>query len=72
MAERRDVGEERRLDVLAGDEQLVRVISGRERGGDEILPLGDEQAELVAPAALVELANELELLVLARGDQVSC
>jgi hypothetical protein len=48
MPERRDLCEERRLDVLARDEQL----------------------ELVAPAPVVELADELEPLVVARGDQV--
>ena len=65
MSERRHLSQQRRLDVLAGDEQLVRLIAGRERGVDEILALGDEQPELVAPAALVQLADELELLVLA-------
>ena len=35
---------------------------------DEVLALDDEQAELVAPAPLVQLADELQLLVVARGD----
>jgi len=65
MSERRHVRQERRLDVLPGDEQLVRLVARRERGVDEVLPLGDEQSELVAPAPLAQLANELELLVLA-------
>jgi hypothetical protein len=40
------------------------------RSVDEILALDDEEPELVAPAPLVQLADELELLVVARGDQV--
>jgi hypothetical protein len=63
---RRHLGEQRRLDVLAGDEQLDRL--GR-RGVDEILALTGEEPELVPPAPLVQLADELELLVVARGDQ---
>jgi hypothetical protein len=39
------------------------------RGVDEILTFRDEQPELVAPAPLVQLADELELLVVAGGDQ---
>jgi hypothetical protein len=35
------------------------------RSGDEILALDEEEPELVAPAALVQLADELELLVVA-------
>jgi hypothetical protein len=62
MRERRDFGQERRLDVLARDEQLDRRDA---RGLDEILPLDDEKPELVAPAPVVELADELELLVVA-------
>jgi hypothetical protein len=36
---------------------------------DQVLPLRDEQPELVPPPAVVQLPNELELLVLAGGDQ---
>ena len=36
---------------------------------DEVLTLRDEQLELVAPAPVVELADELEPLVVAGGDQ---
>jgi len=35
----------------------------------EILTFRDEEPELVAPAAIVQLADELELLVVERGDQ---
>ena len=64
MRRRRDLGEQRRLDVLARDEQLDR-LGGRRR--DEILALAGEEAELVAPAPLVQLAHELQLLVVAGG-----
>jgi hypothetical protein len=63
----RDLGEERRLDVFARDEQVDRLdANGRL---DEILTLRDEQLELVSPAPVVELADELEPLVVAGGDQ---
>jgi hypothetical protein len=67
MRERRGLGQERRLDVLARDEQVDRLDAGR--GLDEILTLRDEQLELVAPAPVMELADELEPLVVAGGDQ---
>jgi len=62
MRERRDLLQERRLDVLAGDEQVDRRCA---RGLDEVLPLRDEQPKLVPPAPVVELADELEPLVVA-------
>ena len=68
MRGRRDLGEQPRLDVLARDEQLDRL--GRRRL-DEILALADEEPELVAPAPLVQLADELELLVVARRDHAA-
>jgi len=71
MREGRDLGEQGGLDRLARDQQLDRFDPRCRRCVDEVLALDREQAELVAPAALVELADELELLVLARGDQVS-
>jgi len=67
VRERRDLGQERRLDVLARDEQVDRLDpAGRL---DEILTLRDEQLELVAPAPVMELADELEPLVVAGSDQ---
>jgi hypothetical protein len=67
VRERRHLGQERRLDVLARDEQVDRLDpAGRL---DEILTLRDEQLELVAPAPVMELADELEPLVVAGGDQ---
>jgi hypothetical protein len=69
MAERRDVGQQRRLDVFARDEQLSGFDSDAARRSNEVFALGDEEAELVPPAAVLELADELELLVVARGDQ---
>jgi hypothetical protein len=68
MRERRDLREQRRLDVLARDQQLDRLDPGCRL--DQILPLDSEQPELVAPAPVVELADELEPLVVARGDQL--
>ena len=67
VRERRHLGEQRRLDVLAGDEQVDRLDAAG--GLDEILTLRDEQLELVAPAPVMELADELEPLVVAGGDQ---
>jgi hypothetical protein len=66
MRERRDLCEQRRLDRLPGNEQVDRL---DRRRFDEILPLDDEEAELVAPAPVSELADELQPLVVARGDQ---
>ena len=71
MPERRHLGEERRLDVLSRTQQLDRLEPTRERRVDEILTLRDEQPELVAPAALAQLADQLELLVVARTDQLA-
>jgi hypothetical protein len=67
VCERRHLGEERCLDVLARDEHIDRLDPGR--GLDEVFTLRDEQLELVAPAPVVELADELEPLVVAGGDQ---
>jgi hypothetical protein len=69
VPERRHLGEQRGLDVLAGDEDVDRLEAGIECRVDEILSFREEEPKLVAPAALVQLADELELLVLARGDQ---
>jgi hypothetical protein len=66
MRERRDLREQRRLDRLPGDEQVDRL---DRRRLDEILALDDEEAELVTPAPFPELADELQPLVVARGDQ---
>jgi hypothetical protein len=65
------LGEQLRLDILAGDEQVGGLEPRREPGLDEILPLDCEQAELVAPAAVTQLADELQPLVVAGGDQAS-
>jgi hypothetical protein len=69
MAQHGDLGQQGGLHVLAGDEHLDRLDPRVERRLDEILTFGDEEPELVAPAAVVQLPDELELLVLARGDQ---
>jgi len=69
MTERRHLGEQRRLDVLSGDEHLDRLMAALAGRLDQVLPFRDEKPELVPPAAVVQLPNELELLVLAGGDQ---
>jgi hypothetical protein len=65
MAERRHLGEQLRLDVLSGDQQIDGSDARRRGRGDQILTLRDEQPELVAPAPVPELADELEPLVVA-------
>src|SRR5216683_5989979 len=69
MAERRDLGQERRVDVLSGDEHFDRLDPAVDSRLHEILTLCDEEPELVAPAAVVQLPDELELLVVERSDQ---
>jgi hypothetical protein len=62
VRERRHLRQQRRLDVLSGHEQLDRPDAV---GREQILALDDEQPKLVAPAPVVELADELEPLVVA-------
>jgi hypothetical protein len=69
VRERRHLREQLQRHVLAGDEDVRRLEPGTEPRLDEILPLDGEQPELVAPAPVVELADELEPLVVAGGDQ---
>jgi len=69
MRERRYLREQLRRDVFSGDEHVDRLEPGGEPGLEQILPLDREQPELVPPAPVVELADELEPLVVARGDQ---
>jgi hypothetical protein len=71
VTQSRDLGQQGRLDVLTGNEHFERFDAGAERSFDEIFSLGDEEPELVAPAAVVQLADELELLVVAGGDQAA-
>src|SRR5687768_386727 len=71
MPERRRVRQQRRLDRLARDEQLDRLDAGGPGRVDEVLPFRHEQAQLRAPAARGELADELQLLVVARGDHAA-
>jgi hypothetical protein len=69
MRERRYLREQLGGNVLSGDENVRRLEPGGEPGLEQILPLDREQPELVPPAPVVELADELEPLVVARGDQ---
>jgi hypothetical protein len=65
VRERRHLREERRLDVLAGDQQL----DGVDALCEQILTLDREQPELVAPAAVTQLADKLQAFVVAGGNQ---
>jgi hypothetical protein len=65
MRERRDLGEQSRLDVLIRDQHVCRVEPGVQPGFEQILPLDHEQPELVPPAPVVELPDELEALIVA-------
>ena len=69
MRQRRDAGEQGLLDRLTGDEE-VHGLDPRGPGRlDEVLPLGGEQPALVAVLPLSEeLADELQRVVVARGD----
>jgi hypothetical protein len=62
MRELRHGRQQLRLDVLPRHQQLDRLDPGRL---DEILPFDDEEAELVPPAPVAELADELQPLVVA-------
>jgi hypothetical protein len=66
VCERRHLRQKLRRHVVACNEQIDWIGSGCD---DEILAFRDEQLELVAPAPVVELADELEPLVVAGGDQ---
>jgi hypothetical protein len=65
VRERRDLGEQFRRNGLPCDEQLDRLEPGIRRCVDEVFALRDEQPELVTPAPVMELADELEPLVVA-------
>jgi hypothetical protein len=69
MRERRHLSEQLRLDVLPGHEHVGRLQPRGEPGLEQILPLDGEQPELVPPAPVVQLADELEPLVVPGGDQ---
>jgi hypothetical protein len=66
VRERRHLGEEGRLDVLARDQQL----DGLDAFCEQVLTLDREQPELVAPAPVTELADKLQAFVVAGGNQV--
>jgi hypothetical protein len=70
VGERRDPGQQLRLDGLAGDEELDRLDSRVRGRRDEILALDGEEPELLALALLrEELAGELQRRVRRRRDQ---
>ena len=63
MRQRRDLCEQLGQNGLTGNEQLDRLDPRIQRRLDEILALGRELPELVAPATRLQLADELERLV---------
>jgi hypothetical protein len=65
VPERGDLRQQLGSDVLSRHEDVHRRDPGRRGSGDQILALSDEQPELVAPAPVPELADELEPLVVA-------
>ena len=70
MAQRRDLREQLRDDVLAGDEQVDRFDARTRRRLDEVLAFDGEQPGLDSMLAGSEkLPDEPELLVLTRFDQ---
>jgi hypothetical protein len=69
MRERRRLRKQLRRDVLSRHEHVRRLEPGGKTGFEEVLPLDGEQSKLVAPAPVVELADELQPLVVSRGDQ---
>src|SRR6266550_7164761 len=71
MAQRGYLGQQGRFHVLSRDKRLDRLDPCREGRLHEIFTFSDEEPELVAPAPVVQLPDELELLVLARGDQAA-
>ena len=62
------VGEDVEPKLLAGAQQVDRLGRGRL---DRVLTLDEEQSELLAPAAVVQLPNELEALVVPGDDHSS-
>jgi len=63
-----DLVDRQRRHRLAGHEQLDRLETSLERSVDEILALGNEESELVAPTPGMELAHELQARVRGRSD----
>ncbi|HKX47326.1 MAG TPA: hypothetical protein VJM06_01570 [Gaiellaceae bacterium] len=72
MAQRRDLAEKLRHDVLTGDEQLDRLDARRGGSLDEVLALDGEEPGLVPLLPRREkLPDEPELLVLTGFDEAS-
>ena len=66
VRECRDLREQLRLDVLAGDEPVDRLRAGGEPGLDEILSLAHEQPEPLALPARLQPADQLQARVRRR------
>jgi hypothetical protein len=69
MGEGRHLGQKLGRHVLPGHEHVRGLEPRVEPGLEQVLPLDRKQPQLVPPAPLVQLAQELEPLVVARGDQ---
>ncbi|HEU5243687.1 MAG TPA: hypothetical protein VFU33_04735 [Gaiellaceae bacterium] len=69
MRERRHPGQQLGLDVLPRNEHVGGIEPRGQPGLEQVLALDREQPELVSPAPVVELADELEPLVVAGSDQ---
>ena len=54
--------------TMLGDKPYERLPPGRVGRLQQILPLGDELPQLVAPLATRKLADLLELVVVGAGD----
>ena len=71
MAERRDVRQQRWIDVLARDEQLDGLDAHSARRIDEVLALAHEQPELLALPRRCESPHELQRPIVSRGNQAT-
>ena len=75
-SERRDRGEQLRLDLVAPQaaarraQQQLWLGARGEAGGEQVLALGHEQALALAVLALPQPADQFQLLVLWAGDHL--
>jgi hypothetical protein len=60
VRQRRDGGNQLGRDVLSRDEQLLRLQARGQPGINEVFALDREQPQLVPPAPVTQLANQLQ------------
>jgi hypothetical protein len=70
MRRSRDLCEKLRRHVLTRDEHVDRLDAREGRRLDRVLAFDEEIAGSLAPASVVKLADELQALVVAGGDQL--